>query len=325
MKIYKILCAALFSMTFLSSCSEKENMTVYTGDAEVSFKTKEDYTIFCETADEDGVKNYYIEIGVTTPSDEDRKVSLKVNEIDNYQGPYNSVTSYKKGDVVLKDNNTYVANGDISPRTTWKQGVIGATWKAIYKAHEGEHYTIDKSVIIPAGKLVGRAKLTPMFDNILTKNMSVDIEISRVYTFGTKIAGYCSSLRFNLVKYIPFNESVLLGAYYYKGSKSCTLETTETKGLYKIVGALDSPIYFHFIYKNKADFHTVVDKKTDGVILLPNYSPDGKEQFGDVVLKSANEKGKFDMCAKTFTLVSDAYGRAGKAYFGPQTLQFNKQ
>lgn len=324
MKIYKILYVALFSMTFLLACSDQENMTVYTGDAEVSFKTQEDYTLFCEKADEDGVKNYYIEIGVTTPSNEDRKISLKVKEIEGYQGPYNLNTSYKKGEVILKDNNTYVANGDIAARTTWVQGVIGATWKAIYKAHEGEHYTIEKSIIIPAGKLIGRAKITPNFDNILTKKMDVNIEISRVYTFGTKIAGYCSSLRFNLIKHIPFDEEALLGAYYY-GSKSCNLEKTETEGLYKIVGALDKPLFFRFIYKNKADYHTVVDEKTNGAILIHNYKPNNDLNLGDVFLKTENEKGKFDMCAKTFTLVSDAYGNKGKSYWGPQVLKFSKQ
>ena len=46
-------------------------------------------------------------------------------------------------------------------------------------------------------------------------------------------------------------------------SKSCNLEKTETEGLYKIVGALDKPLFFRFIYKNKADYHTVVDENID--------------------------------------------------------------
>jgi hypothetical protein len=309
---------------FLSACSNKENMTVYTGGAEVSFKTSNDYTIFCETADKDGVKNYYIEVGVTTPSTEDRKITLKVNSIENYQGPYNSMSSYKANDVILKDNNTYIANGDIAPRITWKQGVVGSTWKAIYKAQEGVHYTIDKSVVIHAGKLVGRVKLTPNFDNVLTKNMFVSIKIFRVYTFGTKIAGYCSELNFNLVKFTPFNEEALLGSYYYKGSVPCVLEKTETKGLYKIVGAIADPIYFSFVYKNRTDFHTIVDKRTDGAILLHNYVVN-KDDYGDIKLKTRNEKGAFDMYEKTFTLMSDAYGKEGKYPFSSLKLAFKKR
>lgn len=325
MKINRIICAALLSMIFLSACSKKENMTVYTGGAEVSFKTPKDYTILCETADADGVKNYYIEVGVTTPSAEDRKITLQVNPIENYQGPYNSMSSYKANDVILKDNNTYIANEDIAPRTTWRQGVVGATWKAIYMAQEGVHYTIDKSVVIPAGKLIGRVKVTPNFDNVLTKNMFVSIKIFRVYTFGTKIAGYCSDLNFNLVKFTPFNEAALLGSYYYSGKVPCLLEKTDVKGLYKIVGALDSPIYFRFVYKNRADFHTVVDKRTDGVILLHNYNPSKDVHLGDVKLKTENQKGKFDMYAKTFTLMSDIYGNGGKTHLGPIKLIFNKR
>ncbi|MGB5988686.1 MAG: hypothetical protein WBG43_02970 [Marinifilaceae bacterium] len=324
MKINRIICAALLSMMFLSACSKKENMTVYTGGAEVSFKTQKDYTILCEAADDDGVKNYYVEVGVTTPSAEDRKITLQVNPIKNYQGPYSPRFSYKANDVILKDNNTYIANKDIVPGTTWRQGVVGATWKAIYMAKEGVHYTIEKSVIIPAGKLIGRVKVTPNFDNVLTKNMSVSIKIFRVYTFGTKIAGYCSDLNFNLVKFTPFNEAALLGSYYYSGKVPCSLEKTEFEGLYKMVGAIEDPIYFSFVYKNRSDFHTIVDKRTDGAILLHNYVVK-KDDYGDIKLKTRNEKGAFDMYEKTFTLMSDAYGKEGKYPFSSLKLTFKKR
>ena len=50
-----------------------------------------------------------------------------------------------------------------------------------------------------------------------------------------------------------------------------------------------------------------------------------KDDYGDIKLKTRNEKGAFDMYEKTFTLMSDAYGKEGKYPFSSLKLAFKKR
>lgn len=308
MKLNKYIYACLAGVILLTSCNEQENKVKYSGPAEVSFKTVEGSSIFGEAPVAGVDKTYNLNVVVTTPSDKDRNVVVEVVPPANYKGMYDATVDYLKGDIMLLPSNiTYIANSAIPAGTAVVFGRIGATWSKAGVAIEGHHYNLVKTVKIKSGQLVGPIVVTPIFANLVSDFLELNIKIKSATEMA--VATYRTTLTSKLIKFIPWDEAKVLGKYTVTASTPYEVEVVKakTEGEYLLKGeAKTGDIRFKFVYDNPSDFHTIVlNKKEEGVIWY-NHS-----KYGDIMINGSGKKGAFSMADPSFTLIFDGVVDAG--------------
>lgn len=306
MKINKFLLACVAGLMLLSSCDDQENKVTYSGPSEVSFKTIEGTAIFGEAPVAGVDKTYNIEVGVTSVSPIDRTVTLEVVAPLNYKGAYDATMAYAKGDIMLLSNNTYKANDEIPAGTPLGLGLSGATWSEAGVAIEGLHYALTKTVIIPAGEFVANCVVTPIFDNLVSTFMDINLKIKSIDNGA--IATYRNTIVNKLIKFIPFDEDALLGVYNAVGSSyQVELVKGDVDGVYLLKGeAQGGDVKVKFVYSNPADFHTIVTD--DNYLLLWWVS----SKYGDAKMYPSSLKGQFSMASPiTFSIKCEARVTAG--------------